>query len=166
MERVCGAAVLCFWVFFTLTGSHQAFGCLKEERHALLLVKAEFNTPYGNSLGSWNSMNSDDCCAWERIKCDNRTGRVIEIYLNETKQFESNVSNHSWYLSASLFLPFKELQSLDLSNNYLSGWAESDVRKSVGGPELSDVSTGPRTTCSYAIESKQSLRIESSTSED
>ncbi|KAK9130612.1 hypothetical protein Sjap_011099 [Stephania japonica] len=133
MERSCNGAMLCFWAFFVLIiGSHQAFGCLTEERNALLLIKAEFNYPNYTSLPSWNAVDSSDCCAWEKIKCDGNTGRVIEISLNFTREYlesyDSTVINsiNVWSLNASLFLPFKELRSLDLSNNFLSGWTETN----------------------------------------
>jgi hypothetical protein len=89
-------------------------GCLREERIGLLGIKSSID-PDGFSLRYWVDSKEDisDCCEWGRIKCDNTTRRVIELNLWGVR----GANLRGWVLNASLFLPFKELQSLDLSLN-------------------------------------------------
>ncbi|XP_054790314.1 receptor-like protein 9b [Prosopis cineraria] len=95
-------------------------GCLEEEREALVKLKEAFNHPHGSSLPSWNNVtNHSDCCTWERVHCDNSTHRVIELDLSGTRAEE--LGHIKWSLNVSYFLPFHQLQILDLSGNYLSG---------------------------------------------
>ncbi|KAL9392958.1 hypothetical protein Peur_012243 [Populus x canadensis] len=71
-------------------------------------------------MGDWVEYSSN-CCEWSRIECDNTTRRVIRLSL----QYARDQSLGDWVLNASLFLPFKELQSLDLSGNGLVGCSEN-----------------------------------------
>jgi len=96
-------------------------GCLEEERIALLHLKDSLNYPNGTSLPSWRIAHAN-CCDWdwERITCNSSTGRVTELYLGSTRNEELG----DWYLNASLFLPFQQLNALDLWNNRIAGWVE------------------------------------------
>ncbi|MED6205380.1 hypothetical protein PIB30_016966 [Stylosanthes scabra] len=93
-------------------------GCLEAERVALFRLRDAFNHPNDGSslLPSWQGLG--DCCTWERVICDNSTKRVTYLLLNYTRPYV--LSNLQWSLNASHFLPFHELQGLDLSGNYLS----------------------------------------------
>ncbi|GKV04084.1 hypothetical protein SLEP1_g16292 [Rubroshorea leprosula] len=91
-------------------------GCLEQEKLALLHLKPLFNDPH-LKLKSWKGNDSSDCCQWKRVKCNTTTGRVIGLFL-------SGVSHHILQLDDSLFLPFEELKSLDLSNNQIVGFFE------------------------------------------
>ncbi|XWS10797.1 hypothetical protein CRYUN_Cryun38cG0028700 [Craigia yunnanensis] len=71
-------------------------------------------------LPSWVEDPESDCCRWERVRCNSTTGRVIELSLNG---FEGEYL--AWNIT--LFLPFKELRSLDLSDNNIDGWIENQV---------------------------------------
>ncbi|CAK9184898.1 unnamed protein product [Ilex paraguariensis] len=111
------------------------FGCWEEERVALLQLKASINYPNGPSLPSWedrvegyNSIESD-CCYWEGVKCNETTAHVVKLSLNKTR----NRRLGDWYFNASLFLPFKELQDLDLSDNQLVGWVANEGFESLSG---------------------------------
>nr|TKR79506.1 hypothetical protein D5086_0000271660 [Populus alba] len=98
-------------------------GCMKEERSGLLEIKSSIY-PYGAfSLRNWVDSKEDisDCCEWGRIKCDNTTRRVIELNLWAV----GGENFRGWVLNASLLLPFKELQSLDLSHNAIGGCYEN-----------------------------------------
>jgi hypothetical protein len=55
------------------------------------------------------------------IECDSTTRRVIHLSLAGARDFRLG----DWVLNASLFLPFKELQSLDLNKNRLVGCSEN-----------------------------------------
>ena len=107
-------------VFFQF-GINGCFGCWEQERTALLQIKASMiNYTYANSFTSWDSTNKEsDCCDWERVSCNITTGRVYSIGLN-------NITISSWYLNASLFLPFEKLQYLGLSYNGISGWVPNE----------------------------------------
>uniref|UniRef100_A0A6N2KGT4 Leucine-rich repeat-containing N-terminal plant-type domain-containing protein n=1 Tax=Salix viminalis TaxID=40686 RepID=A0A6N2KGT4_SALVM len=95
-------------------------GCLEEERIALLQLKDSLNYPNGTSLPSWRKGDAR-CCDWESITCNNSTGRVTLLFLDSVRNGELG----DWYLNASLFLPFQELNSLYLRDNQIGGWVES-----------------------------------------
>ncbi|XP_034906212.1 uncharacterized protein [Populus alba] len=97
-----------------------ALGCLEEERIALLHLKDSLNYPNGTSLPSWMKADAH-CCSWERIQCNSSTGRVTLLGLWGVRNQELG----DWYLNASLFLPFHQLNTLDLWNNRIAGWVEN-----------------------------------------
>ena len=94
-------------------------GCLEEERIALLHLKDSLNYPNGTSLPSWRIAHAN-CCEWEDIECNSSTGRVTELALGSVRNEELG----DWYLNASLFLPFHQLNYLSLGNNSIAGWVE------------------------------------------
>ena len=97
----------------------RCYGCLEEERIGLLEIKALID-PDGISLRDW--VDSSNCCEWPRIECDNTTRRVIQLSFRCAR----DRSLGDWVLNASLFLPFKELQSLDLGETGLVGCMENE----------------------------------------
>ncbi|CAI8586562.1 unnamed protein product [Vicia faba] len=124
-----------------------AVGCLENEKHALLQLKASLVGNYETSLlTTWDS-KSDGCCAWEGIGCSNQTGHVERLDLNQDQfgpfQGEINASvmelRHLVYLnlshcliSNSIFpeffdslsnLKFLDLQSSSYSTEISSGFA-------------------------------------------
>ncbi|KAI5593686.1 hypothetical protein BDE02_03G028900 [Populus trichocarpa] len=105
----------------TLVGewSGSCYGCLEEERVGLLEIKALMD-PNHVSLRDW--VDSSNCCEWPEIECDNTTRRVIQLSLFDARDY----SLGDWVLNASLFLPFKELQSLDLAYTGLVGCLENE----------------------------------------
>jgi len=95
--------------------------CLEEERISLLEIKAWFNhVGAGRSykLEGWDKEHFN-CCNWDLVVCDNTTNRVIELYLHI--HYDDHNAVEDLDLNASLFLPFKELEILDLSFNQLVG---------------------------------------------
>jgi hypothetical protein len=109
------------WVWMLLMAlafvNDRSHCCLDEERISLLEIKAWFN--HAGAAGSYDQLEGWDkeqfyCCYWDRVVCDNTTNRVIELHL-------SGVNYEDLDLNASLFLPFKELEILDLSHNQLVG---------------------------------------------
>ncbi|XP_011012869.1 PREDICTED: LRR receptor-like serine/threonine-protein kinase ERL1 isoform X2 [Populus euphratica] len=119
MMKKMGAWMLL--ALLTLVGDWcgRCYGCLEDERIALLEVKALTN-PNSIYMGDWVEYSSN-CCEWSGIECDNTTRRVIHLSLSRAR----DQSLGDWVLNASLFLPFKELQSLDLSYNGLVGCSEN-----------------------------------------
>ncbi|KAL4340836.1 hypothetical protein GQ457_08G000280 [Hibiscus cannabinus] len=114
-------------------------GCLEEERLALSRLKpffpfidSTFGGPAGSDFFSYDydsveeKESSIDCCKWERVECNPTTGRLTHLFLNVTYMYwydaaSGYYSKKSWYLNASLFLPFQELQYLSLSGNSIAG---------------------------------------------
>ncbi|KAL9339660.1 hypothetical protein Peur_068675 [Populus x canadensis] len=91
-------------------------GCLEEERIALLHLKDALNYPNGTPLPSWRKGDAE-CCSWELIECSSNTGRVTMLHLGSVRNQELG----DWYLNASLFLPFQQLNTLSLSDNRIAG---------------------------------------------
>ncbi|XP_052309066.1 receptor-like protein 1 isoform X4 [Populus trichocarpa] len=112
------------WMLLTLLTYGRCYGCLEEERIGLLEIKALINpnSIFGH-LGDWTANKEDiaNCCDWSMIECDSTTRRVIHLSLAGARDFRLG----DWVLNASLFLPFKELQSLDLNKNRLVGCSEN-----------------------------------------
>eukprot|EP00261_Vitis_vinifera_P036307 XP_019077550.1 PREDICTED: leucine-rich repeat receptor protein kinase EMS1-like [Vitis vinifera] len=108
--------------------------CLEEERMGLLefkwFVKSN-NEDADGLLRSWVDDRESDCCGWERVKCNSITGRVNELSLGNIRQIEESSSliriyTRIWSLNTSLFRPFQELTSLDLSRNWFKGCLETE----------------------------------------
>ncbi|XP_010250309.1 PREDICTED: LRR receptor-like serine/threonine-protein kinase GSO1 [Nelumbo nucifera] len=119
------------WVMMVLVIGldHGILGCLEEERRSLLEFKA-YVQPYLNYptlLQSWvdDDSGNHDCCAWEQVKCNSTSGRIIQLFLNKMM----NEYTYLVGLNASLFLSFEELQHLDLSENSLEGFVENQGLK-------------------------------------
>nr|GME07865.1 receptor-like protein EIX2 [Ipomoea batatas] len=82
--------------------------CFENERNALLSFKRSVSHQSFASLSSWGASRDDDCCKWEGIGCDNRTGHVVALHLgDEGLQGEINPS----------LLRLRFLNFLDLSGN-------------------------------------------------
>ena len=118
-----------WWVVLVLVqfGFNGCFGCCEQERIALLQLKASVinytDHEIYNYFTSWDSADKEsDCCDWERVKCNITTGRVIQLYLTSMISFDGE----HWYLNASLFLPFEELQCLYLDGNDIPGWLPNE----------------------------------------
>jgi len=114
------------WMFLalllTLVGEWygRCYGCLEEERIGLLEIQSLID-PHGFSLRHWVDNNSN-CCEWPEIKCDHTTRRVIQLSLFGERDFNLG----DWVLNASLFRPFKELQSLELEEAGIVGCLENE----------------------------------------
>ncbi|XP_030963302.1 receptor-like protein 15 [Quercus lobata] len=101
------------------------FGCWEQERIALLQYKAS-TASYTDKyhFTSWDSDNKEsDCCEWKGVKCNLKTGRVIQLALDYA-MYGSDCCG--WYFNASMFLPFEELQDLNLGSNSISGWVPNE----------------------------------------
>ncbi|GMI81183.1 receptor like protein 9 [Hibiscus trionum] len=124
-----------------LGGGGWSEGCLEEERVALSRLKPFFpfidyytteiggprSDDYyeGEDYGSVEEKESPlvDCCKWERVECNPTTGRLTHLFLNLSHydSYDYEYNTKSWYLNASLFLPFEELQFLSLTGNGIAG---------------------------------------------
>ncbi|KAB5556128.1 hypothetical protein DKX38_007037 [Salix brachista] len=110
------------WVWMLLMAlafvNYRCHCCLQEERSGLLEIKAWFSHAGAgyDDLQSWDKEDLN-CCNWDMVECDSTTNRVIELDLS----WVNSDGLEDLYLNASLFLPFKELESLYLSGNQLVG---------------------------------------------
>ncbi|XP_059638386.1 cuscuta receptor 1-like isoform X2 [Cornus florida] len=115
--------VLILSILLMLVLANGCYGCWKQERIALLQLKASINHPNGFSLPSWEGEGStDDCCEWEGVECNTTTLRVIKLSLNSIREYELG----DWYLNTSMFLSFESLINLDLAYNYIQGCIENE----------------------------------------
>ena len=119
--------ILWVWILVTLLTLDgewcgRSYGCLEEERIGLMEIKPLIN-PNSIYMRDWAEYSSN-CCEWYGIKCDNTQRRVIRLSLVGAR----DESLGDWVLNASLFLPFNELQSLDLIGNGLVGCFENHGR--------------------------------------
>ncbi|KAK4729543.1 hypothetical protein R3W88_022531 [Solanum pinnatisectum] len=99
-----------------------ANGCWEEERSALLDLQTNIMSSNGKLLVDWAGYNANgfiDCCFWKKVKCNLATGRVIKLDLAARYG-----SGDDWRFNASLFLPFKSLQVLLLSNRNITGFSK------------------------------------------
>jgi hypothetical protein len=88
------------------------FGCVAEERIALLHIRSSFLDSNSNMLpASW--FQSEDCCSWDWIRCSDDSARVSYMNLSILRY----ASAQDWTLDLTMFSPFHELQLLDLSYN-------------------------------------------------
>lgn len=108
------AFVLFLLVICTLPVSVQS--CIKQEREALLKLKAGLSDP-SNRLASWSG---NRCCNWAGIRCSNQTGHVTELDLSNSYYYMTyrNYKGHSLIgtISSSI-LALSGLEYLDLSGN-------------------------------------------------
>ncbi|GLT32317.1 hypothetical protein SLA2020_069920 [Shorea laevis] len=115
-----GLLTALFTGFLSLATLNVAFcngGCKESERQALLKLKQDMVHP-ADRLASWVA-EDEDCCRWKGVVCDNMTGHVLELNLNNGNddQLEARLGGK---ISPSL-LHLKHLRYLDLSNNYFGG---------------------------------------------
>ncbi|KAM4099896.1 hypothetical protein ACB094_05G027400 [Castanea mollissima] len=81
--------------------------CSEKDKQALLSLKRGLTDPL-NRLSSWS--DQEDCCRWDRVRCDNKTGQVTELNLSYIRS--------SGEISSSL-LELEFLNYLDLRwNNF------------------------------------------------
>ncbi|GAY31897.1 hypothetical protein CUMW_272690 [Citrus unshiu] len=129
------------WIIVLINEMHVYKGCLETERTALLEIKSFFisvsDIGYDDKiLPSWvgedDGMPSDCCDDWEGVMCNVTTRRVMQLSLNYTERLNYYDGTSASLLNMSLFHPFEELQSLDLSGNGFAGIYENRAYDSFG----------------------------------
>ncbi|XP_019051724.1 PREDICTED: leucine-rich repeat receptor-like protein kinase PEPR1 [Nelumbo nucifera] len=141
--------------------------CLEQEKMALLAFKASVpwtdddDTSSGH-LPTWvEDDDNDDCCSWERVQCNLTTGTIIQLSLNYTRSWSSYDDAHlpNWLLNASLFLPFQELQHLNLSDNGFRGLADNEELAGLEKLQMLDLSGNGFNGSVQVIQGFKSLEI-------
>ncbi|KAL5543997.1 hypothetical protein UlMin_007781 [Ulmus minor] len=112
---------------------HQLVSCLESDKDALLDFKTGLQDPESR-LFSWKGNN---CCQWEGISCDNRTGAVIEIDLHGPDQY--SFSKLGGKISPSI-TKLKSLRHLDLSHCSFDGIPIPDFFGSLENLQYLDLS--------------------------
>ncbi|KAJ0713673.1 putative non-specific serine/threonine protein kinase [Helianthus annuus] len=134
-----------FICIFSVTITHKCVGggnlttpaCSEQERLALLRFKQSIKDEQG-MLSSWGVGN--DCCRWERVGCDDATGRVVSLHLRASASDDYFISgDNDWptnditifgvfdryYLASdgvnSCLAELVHLRHLDLSGNDFQG---------------------------------------------
>ncbi|GAU15415.1 hypothetical protein TSUD_44520 [Trifolium subterraneum] len=110
--------------------------CIEQERQALLNFKTSISQDSPNKLSSWKGTH---CCQWKGIGCDNVTGHVIKLDLNNpcnmpVRQQQGELLDYLPYNSFetdcfpvgapninSSLLQLEHLTYLDLTGNDFSG---------------------------------------------
>ncbi|XP_019169557.1 PREDICTED: probable LRR receptor-like serine/threonine-protein kinase At4g36180 [Ipomoea nil] len=119
MDNPC---MFCLWILFSFVLLHGSGGCEEEERSALLRLRDALNYPNRTTaLSSWGDDEEEmNCCKWESVKCDQSNHHVTQLSLEYIRP-DFPVPDH-FFLNASLFLPFRELQNLSLHSNSIRGF--------------------------------------------
>ncbi|KAF7130311.1 hypothetical protein RHSIM_Rhsim10G0009300 [Rhododendron simsii] len=108
--------------FSFCNGSHVNELCLESEKRALLIFKQHLKDP-SERLSSWEVKH--DCCRyWAGVVCDNTTGHVLELHLQNQISVDHWVEHENSTLGGEInpsLLSLKQLRYLDLSGNDFGG---------------------------------------------
>ncbi|WJX94517.1 hypothetical protein P8452_75925 [Trifolium repens] len=88
------------------SNDHKLVQCNEKDQETLLIFKKGINDSSNGKISTW--LTEKDCCAWEGVHCDNKTGRVTELDLSY--QFLKGEINFS-------ILDLEFMSYLDLSYN-------------------------------------------------
>ncbi|RDX66019.1 Receptor-like protein 12, partial [Mucuna pruriens] len=95
-----------------ICSTNRRISCNKKDQSALLIFKHSL-VDSSNKLSSWS--NEEDCCAWKGVQCDNVTGRVTRLDLNqEYLEGEINLSLFQIQFLSYLDLSLNEFSRLSL----------------------------------------------------
>ncbi|RZR96056.1 hypothetical protein BHM03_00024996 [Ensete ventricosum] len=106
-------------LLFVVATPASAKGCIEVERDALLAFRARIVDP-SHRLSSWR--RRVDCCRWKGVVCDNSTGRVVELNLENSADstFDSIQAALGGEITPAL-LSLTHLDRLDLNHNDFGG---------------------------------------------
>ncbi|ESQ55571.1 hypothetical protein EUTSA_v10024443mg [Eutrema salsugineum] len=127
-QSYCFSGIVTLYIFFLVSlvlltlASSMLHSCRHDQRDALLEFKHEFPVNESNSyrsLSSWNT--SIDCCFWEGVMCDAKSGKVISLDLSFTSL------NNSLKPNSGLF-KLHHLRQLTAMSCHLHGEIPSSLR--------------------------------------
>ncbi|XP_064966883.1 receptor-like protein EIX2 [Musa acuminata AAA Group] len=104
-------------LLFTAATTPTTKGCVEGERDALLDFKTGIVKDPSSRLSSWRGRV--DCCRWSGVVCDNRTGHVVELNLQNSDPYYSETSIGGDIRPSLLLLT--HLERLNLSHNDFGG---------------------------------------------
>lgn len=79
----CGIVTIYFSLLIRALASPTLhFNCRNDQRDALLEFRHEFPPTDDSNLSSWNK--SSDCCLWNGVTCNDKSGQVISLDLHDT----------------------------------------------------------------------------------
>uniref|UniRef100_A0A804JEX1 Leucine-rich repeat-containing N-terminal plant-type domain-containing protein n=1 Tax=Musa acuminata subsp. malaccensis TaxID=214687 RepID=A0A804JEX1_MUSAM len=104
-------------LLFTAATTPTTKGCVEGERDALLDFKTGIVKDPSSSLSSWRGRV--DCCRWSGVVCDNRTGHVVELNLQNSDPYNYETSIGGEIRPSLLLLT--HLERLNLSYNDFGG---------------------------------------------
>ena len=112
--------------------------CNEKEKHALLRFKQALSDP-ANRLSSWSM--DEDCCRWEAVRCNNVTGRVVELQLSDPYVDSDNTNFTLGGEISPTLLELEFLSYLDLSLNGFGGRTIPSFLGSMGSLRYLDLSS-------------------------
>ncbi|CAL9183671.1 unnamed protein product, partial [Musa hybrid cultivar] len=104
-------------LLFTSATTPTTKGCVEGERDALLDFKTGIVKDPSSRLSSWRGRV--DCCRWSGVVCDNRTGHVVELNLQNSDPYNYETSIGGEIRPSLLLLT--HLERLNLSYNDFGG---------------------------------------------
>ncbi|XP_064966882.1 probable LRR receptor-like serine/threonine-protein kinase IRK [Musa acuminata AAA Group] len=103
-------------LLFTAATTPTTKGCVEGERDALLDFKTGIVKDPSSRLSSWRGRV--DCCRWSGVVCDDTTGHVVELNLQNSDPYNYETSIGGEIRPSLLLLT--HLERLNLSHNDLS----------------------------------------------
>ncbi|KOM55309.1 hypothetical protein LR48_Vigan10g120100 [Vigna angularis] len=93
--------------------------CIARERRALLNFKQSLPDDYG-ILSTWrNDENNGDCCKWRGVECDNETGHVLMLQLQDL----------SGFFNLTSLIELQNIQHLDVT---FCDFSDSQIPENMG----------------------------------
>ncbi|XP_004307768.1 PREDICTED: LRR receptor-like serine/threonine-protein kinase FLS2-like [Fragaria vesca subsp. vesca] len=93
--------------------------CRESEKQALLIFRQDLTDP-SDRLSSWVADENSNCCHWVGVVCDNSTGHIHELHLDNPDVYWASLRPLRGKINPSL-LNLTHLTYLNLSNNNFEG---------------------------------------------
>ncbi|URE12902.1 LRR receptor-like serine threonine-protein kinase [Musa troglodytarum] len=108
-------------LLFTAATTPTTKGCVEGERDALLAFKAGLLKDPSSRLSSWRGRV--DCCRWSGVVCDNRTGHVVELNLQNSDPYngETSIGATMTSVGSEILGSFTKLTYLNVSWSNFNG---------------------------------------------